>query len=62
MHLDYAILNSFESIFLKEMDAVALQDRTDTKYVFHIDKLSELLKTLLPKYRILEVNGLRLRC
>ncbi len=60
MHLDYAILNSFESIFLKEMDAVALQDRTDTKYVFHIDKLSELLKTLLPKYRILEVNGLRL--
>lgn len=54
------ILNSFDSILLKEMDAVALQDRTDTKYVFHSDKLPELLKALMPKYRILDVNGVRL--
>ena len=60
MNLVYDILNSFDSIFLKEMDAVALQDRTDTKYVFHSDKLPELLKALMPKYRILDVNGIRL--
>jgi hypothetical protein len=52
-------IDAFVPINLKEMDAVALLDRTDTKYLFHISKLPQLLLGLQPLYRMLEVNGIR---
>jgi hypothetical protein len=54
------ILPEFEPIGLEEMDDVKLLDRTDTKFVFSIDHLPELLEKSLKTYRILEVNGMRL--
>jgi acid stress-induced BolA-like protein IbaG/YrbA len=56
---DY-ILNQFESILLSEMDSVKLMDRIDTKFVFNEVQLPEILKSLLPHYRILDVNGHRI--
>jgi hypothetical protein len=43
------------------MDGVALQDRTDTKYVFHIDQLLPILSALAEQYRVLEINRVRLQ-
>ncbi len=53
------IVNSFEPITLGEMDGVKLQDRTDTKFVFNIALLDEILEKLKPNYRMLDVNGVR---
>lgn len=41
------------------MDDVALMSRTDTKYIFSIDQLSQLLHTIKDRYRVLEVEGNR---
>jgi hypothetical protein len=54
------ILNKYSPISLEEMDSVALQDRTDTKYVFAARHLPSILKRLANEYRALEINGLRL--
>ncbi len=53
------ILQAFTPISLKEMDDVALQDRTDTKYVFAERDLAAVLRDIQPHYRLLEVNGQR---
>lgn len=53
------LMQRFESINLAEMDGVALQDRTDTKYVFHIDHLVCMLPVLAGQYRMLEIDGVR---
>ncbi|MGV9011907.1 MAG: polyphosphate polymerase domain-containing protein [Flavobacteriales bacterium] len=53
------ILQRFAPIKLAEMDAVQLQFRMDTKYVFGAHRLNGLLEELLPEYRLLEVNGSR---
>ncbi len=53
------ILGSFEPVSLEEMDNVRLMDRIDTKYVFPAYKVTELLKVMADKYRILEINGHR---
>lgn len=42
------------------MDAVALLDRRDTKYAFHISMLNSVLHSLTEDYYILSVNGVRL--
>jgi hypothetical protein len=52
-------LHLFEPISLEEMDSVKLQDRTDTKFVFHADQLNNILERISPGYRILELNGKR---
>lgn len=49
-----------QPISLSEMDGVALQNRTDTKFIFGIEKLGPLLEKLAPNYRVLEVAGVRL--
>ncbi len=54
------ILNSFESITLKEMDGVKLMDRTDTKYTFNINELPDILEKAKTYYRILDVEGNRI--
>ncbi len=47
-------------ITLAQMDAVALLDRTDTKYLLRAADLPELLAALAPAYRVLEIAGARL--
>lgn len=54
------ILQQYAPISLAEMDNVRLMDRTDTKYVFARKNLEQVLMNMLPHYRILEVNGLRI--
>jgi hypothetical protein len=53
------VIHHFDPISLAEMDRVELLDRMDTKYVFGSVQLPELLATLRPEYRILEVEGRR---
>ncbi len=50
-------LDSIESISLKEMDNVKLMRRTDVKYVFHVRELADILKTVAPAYKVLEIKG-----
>ncbi len=54
------ILKDFEPITLIEMDSVKLMNRTDTKFTFNRDQFSDVLKEILPYYRVLEVEGKRL--
>jgi hypothetical protein len=53
------IVNQFEPITLSEMEHVKLMDRTDTKFVFSSDQFDVVMNTLLPYYRILEINAVR---
>ena len=53
----HKILDSFQSVSLAEMDSVKLMDRSDSKYVFNAEKLSQLLQRLESHYRVLEVKG-----
>lgn len=55
------ILSLFEPITLEEMDNVKLMERTDTKYVFPVAELSEILKGMITHYRILEINSVRVQ-
>ena len=57
MNVPEALLARFEPISLAEMDAVALQSRTDTKYVFSTALLPGLLEGMMRDYRLLYVNG-----
>lgn len=52
-------LNSIDAISLKEMDSVKLMNRTDTKFVFPISLLPDLLIDSKNNYRVLEINDLR---
>ncbi|MBX3427079.1 MAG: polyphosphate polymerase domain-containing protein [Pirellulales bacterium] len=52
-------LDSLCPVSLAEIDAVALMNRVDTKYVLREDSLPELLDGLRESYRVLEVAGLR---
>ena len=52
-------LNSFEPITLAEMDGVSLMNRTDTKFVFDIKLLPEILSAVQPYYKSLEIKGNR---
>ena len=53
-------LAEFDPINLKQMDAVKLMNRIDTKFIFHINKLPDIIKCIERHYFILEVaNDLR---
>jgi hypothetical protein len=54
------LLARFAPISLREMDAVALQNRTDTKYLLSTAQLARALRAISGQYRVLEVNGVRL--
>lgn len=56
-----SILQTFEPISLEEMDSVKLMERTDTKYVFPIAELPEILKGMISQYRLLEINNIRVQ-
>lgn len=47
-------------ISLGEMDSIKLMERVDTKYVFKVDQIPEILSHLKSHYRILEVDGCRM--
>lgn len=51
---------SFDPISLKQMEAAALLDRTDTKYVMAYDQLLNALASVEKDYSMLSVKGLRL--
>jgi hypothetical protein len=53
------IISAFQPITLAEMDSVKLMDRTDTKFVFHLQDLDAILSEISDKYRALEVEGTR---
>ncbi len=53
------LILQFSPIDLSEMDSVQLMKRTDTKYVFGEEELSQLLQGIQNDYRVLSVNGIR---
>ncbi len=55
-----AILDTFETITLAEMDRVKLMDRTDQKFNFNIVQLPALLGEVRDHYRVLEVSGTKM--
>jgi hypothetical protein len=55
-----SIIDKFDRISLDEISKVELMNRTDTKYVFKVDKLNAVLKKALKNYRVLEINNERI--
>ena len=53
-------LNNYAPISLSKMAGVALQNRTDTKYVLSVDTLKQIMPQLADDYSTLVVNGQRL--
>jgi hypothetical protein len=49
----------FDPIRLSEMDKVQLLDRTDTKYIFHINQLGDILGKSIDNYRALTIKGMK---
>jgi hypothetical protein len=54
------VLETFQPITLSEMDSVKLMDRTDTKFVFPVSQLPQILREVKDSYRALVVSGTRL--
>lgn len=54
------VIDHFQPLSLEEMDAVALLERRDTKFVMSERQLAEILPRLATGYRVLEVEGRRL--
>lgn len=55
-----ALLAAQPTIGLAEMDGSALLNRVDRKYVLPVEHMLVVLETVLPHYRVLEVEGYRL--
>jgi len=53
------ILEKFENVSLKALAEVKLMDRFDTKFTFRRDQLLGFLEAMIPRYRLLDVNGVR---
>lgn len=51
------LLSSFEPISLKEMDRVKLMNRVETKFLFGIDRLMEILEELRDYYQVVKIEG-----
>jgi len=51
-----AIIASFNPISLKEMDSVALMNRTDTKYLISKNVAEAVLKEMSQSYRVLQIG------
>jgi hypothetical protein len=54
------LLRQFAPIGLAQMEAVALLDRTDTKYVMSVRELACALASLVEHYWVLDIAGIRL--
>lgn len=55
----HTLLSKMQPITLEQMDRSRLMDRVDTKYVFGMSKLPQLLRMLTGQYRVLEVSNCR---
>jgi hypothetical protein len=53
-------LSDFSPIYLEDLSGARLMNRVDTKFVFHISRLEEILKELVDHYAVLEVDGNRI--
>lgn len=53
------LLKAYEPITLEEMKSVKLMNRTDTKFVTNIDKLSQLLLLAQRDYYVQDIDGER---
>ncbi len=53
-------IKKLNPISLKELDSVALLDRQDTKYTFHIKHLPEMLERMKDEYRVLTIGERRI--
>ncbi len=53
------LISQFDPITLDQMDKVKLMRRTDTKFVFNIDKLPLLLEKALDNYFMVEIENER---
>jgi len=51
------LLSSFEPISLKEMDRVKLMNRVETKFLFGVDRLMEILEELKEDYQVVKIDG-----
>lgn len=51
------LLNSFAPIYLEEMEKISLMNRVDSKYIFSINKLPDLLLLCQNNYLVLEISG-----
>jgi hypothetical protein len=54
------ICEGLKSISLDEMDSVKLMDRIDSKFLLAADRLPQILNQSADKFRILEVDGVRI--
>ncbi len=59
LNLEYirTILSSFETVGLKQIADISMQNRKDCKFFFHIEKLPLLLEKLSSEYFVLEIAG-----
>jgi hypothetical protein len=53
------IIQGFDPISLQQMDSVRLQDRVDTKFMFHASLLPGILSEMKRSYFALEIDGKR---
>jgi len=53
------VIAQFDPISLKQMDRVALMRRTDTKFVFNVSHLPELLSKAVDNYFMVEIKNER---
>jgi len=53
------LLNEMYPISLKDMDAVRLMNRIDTKYVIHAERFEPFIKKIKDDYFVQEINGIR---
>ena len=55
-----AILSQFDSVGLKQIENYPSMKRTDTKFLFHQNMLSEVLQKASAYFSILEIDGIRI--
>jgi hypothetical protein len=54
-------LSRLKPVRLAAMDCVRFMNRTDTKYVFPVSRLPELIENLQGRYKVLEINKLKVQ-
>lgn len=54
------IVDSFNSVTLKEIAGARLMDRVDTKFLLPANSIPDLLKLMEERYRVLEINDFRI--
>jgi hypothetical protein len=53
------ILQNFQAVSLDEIDSVSFMSRVDSKYLFPVNKLGQVLLNLAGDYKVLEINQQR---